>query len=397
MTSLSPSVLVVGAGIAGCSAAIALAHRGARVTLIEKQAEWRFQSSGIFVYGNGLACFDRLGVLPAILDAGFAIPQGRNIYLDAAGAPIVDTFYPPGRTAEAEVPAILGIKRAEMHRVLADRLRGQGIDIRLDTTVSDLQPGDADTPAQATLSDGTRSAYDLVVAADGIRSQLRDRLFGGIPPRYSGLGVWRSVHPRPADLGDKIMMMAPGKRLGIMPISRDRLYLFGTVAEPAGAWYPRDDWPRLMRERFTDFGAPVRQFLDTLGPESEVLYTAVEEVVLPLPWHVGRTVLIGDAAHASTPFMGQGGAMAVEDGVVLADCLARMLAQGDGVEAMLRGFSDKRYPTCRFVQDASRRVGEAGAQEGEGNFGERMLAMRTGAQAQVDAFYQTLDGMRALP
>lgn len=398
MPTTPRTVLVVGAGIAGCSAAIALAQRGARVSLIEQQPEWRFQSSGIFVYANGLECFGRLGVLPEILDAGFAIPDGRNIYLDATGAPIGYTFYPPGHTPEGEVPAILGIKRAEMHRVLAHRLQGQGITIHLDTTVARLQPGDAHTPAQVTLSNGTTATFDLVVAADGIRSQLREMLFGmreETTPRYSGLGVWRSVHARPAALADKIMLMAPGKRLGIMPISHDRLYLFGTVADPAKAWHPRAQWPQLMRESFAEFGGPVRQFLDELGPDSEVLYTAVEEVALPLPWHVGRTLLIGDAAHASTPFMGQGGAMAVEDGVVLADCLARMEAEGGGVEAMLRGFSELRYPMCRFVQDASRRVGEAGAREGVEDFGERVKAMRETAQGQVDAFYGRLYGMRS--
>lgn len=395
MTLSSLPVLVVGAGIAGCSAAIALAQRGARVTLVEKQAEWRFQSSGIFVYANGLECFGRLGVLPQILEAGFAIPQGRNVYLDAAGAPIVDTFYPPGRAAGGEVPAIVGIKRAGMHRVLARRLQALGIDIRLGTTVQTLLPGDADTPAQVTLSDGTEGRHDLVVAADGIRSQLRGMVFGDITPRYSGLGVWRSVHARPEALRDKIMQMAPGKRLGIMPISRDSLYLFGTVADPAKAWHPRAQWPQRMRDHFAEFGGPVRPFLDTLGPESEVLYTAVEEVVLPLPWHVGRTVLIGDAAHASTPFMGQGGAMAVEDALVLADCLAAMPAEGGSVEAMLRGFGAARYPMCRFVQDASRRVGDAGAREGAADLQARVQAMRATAQAQVDDFYRTLYGMRS--
>ncbi|MEO6624349.1 MAG: FAD-dependent oxidoreductase [Burkholderiaceae bacterium] len=180
------NVLVAGAGIAGCAAAIALAQRGARVTLIEKQTEWRFQSSGIFVYSNGLKAIRALGVLPGILGAGFAIEDGRNVYLDHLGAPIVD---------------------------------------------------------------------------------------------------------------------------------------FGTVAEPPGARYPPEDWPQLMRARFAEFAAPARQFLDDLSASSEILYTVVQEVAAPLRWHVGRAVLIGDAAHASTPFMGQGGAMAVEDGVVLAEML----------------------------------------------------------------------------
>jgi 2-polyprenyl-6-methoxyphenol hydroxylase-like FAD-dependent oxidoreductase len=379
-------ILVVGAGIAGCSAAIALASRGFGVTLIEKQAEWRFQSSGIFIYGNGLEALRAVGVLPRILEAGFAIEDGRNVYLDHHGAPIVDVFYPRSQGGAAP---IVGIKRSEMHRVLAGRLSALGVEIRLATTVERVDP--EGERARVLLSDGTAQAFDLVVGADGIRSQLREHVAGPLAPRYTGFGVWRSVHERPRALVAKIMMMGIGKRLGIMPIADDRLYLFGTVAEPAGRWYPKEDWPARMRERFAEFGGPARPFLDQLGADSELLYTAVEEVQAPLPWHAGRLLLIGDAAHASTPFMGQGGAMAVEDAVVLAE----MLADHGISDATLRAFGERRYPMCRFVQDASRQVGEAGAVEDAASCALRNAAMREGAQRQVDAFYGRLDALRA--
>ena len=135
-------VLIVGAGIAGCSAAVALADRGFRVTLVEKQAEWRFQSSGIFIYGNGLEALRKVGVLPGILEAGFAIEDGRNVYLDHHGEPIVDVFYP--RSSGGAAP-IVGIRRAEMHRILAARLDALGVEIRLATTVTKIHsPRDSD-------------------------------------------------------------------------------------------------------------------------------------------------------------------------------------------------------------------------------------------------------------
>jgi 2-polyprenyl-6-methoxyphenol hydroxylase-like FAD-dependent oxidoreductase len=390
MSATHNKVLIVGAGIAGCSAAIALADKGMHVTLVEKEAQWRFQSSGIFIYGNGLEALRSLGVLPQILDAGFGIADGRNVYLDHHGAPIVDVFYP--RSHGGAVP-ILGIRRAEMHRILAGRLGALGVDIRLATTVAKIHsPGGRDH-AEVKLSDGSTQRFDLVVGADGIRSQVREAVSGPVAPRYTGFGVWRSVHARPRTLDAKIMMMGIGKRLGIMPISDDRLYIFGTVSEPADRWYPRAQWPALMRERFAEFGGPARQFLDQLSADSEVLYTAVEEVQAPLPWHAGRVLLIGDAAHASTPFMGQGGAMAVEDAVVL----ARMLAS-DGIgEQTLKAFGERRFPMCRFVQEASRKVGEAGAVEDAASCARRNTAMQQTAQQQVDAFYRELDALRAVP
>jgi 2-polyprenyl-6-methoxyphenol hydroxylase-like FAD-dependent oxidoreductase len=279
-----------------------------------------------------------------------------------------------------------------MHRVLAARLGALGVEIRLATTVAAIDaPGDA-AHADIRFSDGTQQRFDLVVGADGIRSQVREAVAGALVPRYTGFGVWRSVHERPRDMNAKVMMMGVGKRLGIMPIGDDRLYLFGTVSEPAGRWYPKESWPERMRERFAEFAGPARPFLAQLGAHSEVLYTAVEEVQAPLPWHAGRVLLIGDAAHASTPFMGQGGAMAVEDAVVLADMLA---AHGIS-QAVLRAFGERRFPVCRFVQDASRKVGEAGAVEDAASCARRNAAMRDGAQRQVDAFYGELRALQAL-
>lgn len=381
------NALIIGAGIAGSSAAIALAQRGVEVTLVEKQSEWRFQSSGIFVYSNGLAALGQLGVLDGILQAGFAVDDGKNIYLDHWGEPITDVYYPRGPQGE---PPIVGIKRAEMHRVLAEQLQRLDVSIRLGLTVVSLQTGSAAVRAKARFSDDSHGEYDLVLGADGIRSQVRNMVFGNIQPRSTGFGVWRSVHRRPADLDKKIMQMGIGKRLGIMPISEDRLYIFGTVPETPNSWYEPQHWPELMREKFRDFQGPARQFLDEVGPDSEVLYTLVEEVACPPPWHRGRVLIIGDAAHASTPFMGQGGAMAIEDAVVL----GKLVTSEEPINTLMTRFESQRYPVCKFVQDASRRVGEAGAMEDPESCEARNANMRQNAQQQVDDFYHTLDRLR---
>ena len=380
-------ILIVGGGIAGCSAAIALSARGHRVEIVEREAEWRFQSSGIFVYANGLVSMDALGLMEDIVAAGFTVPDGRNAYYDHTGAPIVETRYPAADGGR--IPAILGIKRAEMHRVMAARVEGLGVPMRLGTTVAALVQGGGGVTV--TLSDGTEGRFDLVIGADGVRSATRAMIGIEAPPRYTGFGVWRAVHRRPPELRDKIMVMGPAKRFGIMPISDDRLYTFGTVAAPAGTHHPPETWVDAMRAAFAEFGPPARAFLDDLGPDSETFYTAVEEVVLPLPWHRGRVLLIGDAAHASTPFMGQGGAMAMEDAVVLAEALERVA----DLDAALTAFGEARYPVCRHVQDVSRAVGEAGAAELAGDIAARNARFREMAQGAVDGFYARLDALRA--
>ena len=375
-------IAIIGAGIAGCSAAIALAAGGHRVRLLERQDAWRFQSSGIFLYSNGLESLEDLGVLDEILAAGFAIPGGVNAWFDHHGAPIVETRYPTAR--EGRVPAIVGIKRAELHRVLAARMQALGVPVELGASVTGISEA-----GEVSTGDGARLKADLVIGADGVRSWVRGQIAPDIAPRYSGFGVWRSVHARPADLTEKIMMMGPGKRYGIMPISDDRLYTFGTVAHPVGAFIPPEQWIARMRNEFAEFKGPAAPFLAALDENSEVLFTAVEEVVMPLPWHRGRILLIGDAAHASTPFMGQGGAMAMQDGVIL----AQILAKGGDLAAALALFGALRQPVCEFVQGVSRAVGEAGAEEDSASLPERHVRLRETAQGAVDGFYAKLRAM----
>ena len=384
--SLANGVVIVGAGIAGSALAIALASRGVTVTVVEKQSEWKFQSSGIFIYSNGLVALDRIGVLPEILDAGFVVADGKNVYLDHNGEPIVDVYYPHAKNGE--IPPVIGIKRAEMHRVLATRMQELGVKVLLGTTVESIEDNAAHDPVQARCSNGITLSCDLLVGADGIRSDIRTLCFGPVTPTYTGFGVWRSIHRRPADVTDKLLMMGVGKRFGVMPISHDTLYVYATSNEPGRPWYEPTQWHALMREKFDEFRGPARQFLEQLSPSTETLYTSVEEVHLPLPWHKGRVQLIGDAAHASTPFMGQGGAMALEDAVVLAE----MLLENQELSSTLTRFDARRYPRCSFVQDVSRKVGEAGGLENDASCIARNQRMREGAQADVDGFYRIMLG-----
>lgn len=377
---MARTVAIVGGGIAGTALAIALARRGVRVSLIEREPQWLPVSSGIFIYTNGLHALQRLGVLPAICEAGWVSPDGDNLYLTADGREIVRTIYPQ---VDPSVPSIVGMRRLSLHNVLSQSLARLDVDVRLGVTVTAIDDADPSGPVSLTLSNGRSLTCDVLVGADGIRSQIRRHLFEEIEPTYTGLGVWRSVHPKPPGIDTKIMMMGLGTRLGIMPISRDQLYIFGTTREPGKPYYPQHEWRDLMCRKFAEFKGPVAPLLDEVARGAEVFYTAIEEIQLPLPWSKGRVIVIGDAAHSSSPFMGQGGAMALEDAVVLAEMI---VGSTDLTTALLR-FGERRFERCKFVQDASRRVGEAGATEDAAALKDRDARMKRGAQQDVDSFY----------
>ncbi len=382
---MNKTVAIIGGGIAGTALAIGLTQKGVKAVLIEKDADWTPTSSGIFIYANGLRALDRLGVLDGIKTAGWVSPDGDNLYLTPQGETITRTIYPS--IGGAHVPPIVGIRRVDLHRVLTARLAEFDVDVRLGVTATGFrdEPG---RPVEVSLSDGAQVSCDVLIGADGVRSQMRTALFGEIEPVYTGFGVWRSTHAKPKEIDVKIMYMGLGIRLGIMPISDDELYMFGTTREPDKPFYPRERWHSLMREKFADIaGGPAAALLEEITSPERVVYTAVEEVHLQLPWHRGRVGVIGDAAHSSTPFMGQGGAMAIEDAVVLADMLADPLAEAGDISATLQAFGLRRFERCKFVQDVSRGVGEAGAIEDHQATIRRDERLRTLGQGDVDSFY----------
>lgn len=380
MAVLKSGVVIVGGGIAGCALAISLAQKGVASVLIEQDASWTPTSSGIFIYANGLLALDRLGVLDGVNAAGWVSPDGSNLYLTADAQLITRTFYPS--IGGAHIPPIVGMRRVDLHRALTARISALGVDVRLGVTVDAIsdKPGQ---PVEVLLSDGSRLVCDALIGADGVRSQIRTSLFGVMEPVYTGYGVWRSIHAKPSHIDEKIMIMGLGIRLGIMPISKTELYLFGTTREPGKPFYARDCWHTEMQMKFSSITGPARPLLDELTSPEKVVYTAVEEVHLGLPWCKGRIGLIGDAAHSSTPFMGQGGAMAIEDGLVLGD----MLASGTDAAKTLEAFGARRFERCKFVQDVSRRVGEQGALEDEAATFVRDARLRSNGQSDVDSFY----------
>jgi 2-polyprenyl-6-methoxyphenol hydroxylase-like FAD-dependent oxidoreductase len=195
------------------------------------------------------------------------------------------------------------------------------------------------------------------IEATGVRSQVRSMVFGSqIKPRFTGQGVWRYGVPRPKDLNWCVLYDGKQRgKAGVVPLTQESAYLFRVLAEPGNPRFPDHLLHELLRERLHGFGGIIATIRDTyITDPTKAVYRPLEALLLPPPWYRGRVLLIGDAAHATTPHLGQGAAQAVEDGVVLAE----LCATGASVPELLDAFMKRRYERNKFVVEASVQIGE---------------------------------------
>ena len=163
--------------------------------------------------------------------------------------------------------------------------------------------------------------YDLVAAFDGIKSATRRTVFGAAQDAvYSGFGVFRVTLPRPSYVDGVRVYQALGVKAGFIPLSAQTMYMFVVTPDPQGISHRPQDFAAILRERMAPFGALPGEVREALKPSDDIVYSPISDVLLPLPWFSGRVGILGDAAHACAPHLTQGAGMALEDGLVLADC-----------------------------------------------------------------------------
>lgn len=341
--------LVVGGGVGGMSAALALARLNVEVELVDADPDWRAYGAGISVTGLSLRAFDDLGILDEVRAKGFV---GGGIRLRAIdGSVIMES--PPIPDDAPPVARSGGIMRSALHEIMSRKVRDAGIRVSLGAEINSVEQDAND--AHVGFPNGRHESFDLVVAADGIFSHLRRQLFPEIAaPRFTGQGCWRIVAPRPPVVDRPEMFLGGPVKLGFNPISTDRMYAFILEHVPDNPWFPPEEQLGHVADLLAPFGGYVPAVRDSLGPGSLVNYRPLEWLLLPSPWFRGRVVLIGDAAHATTPHMASGAGMAVEDGLVLAEEIARH----DDLAAALSAFTERRFERARMVVENSVRIGE---------------------------------------
>jgi len=342
-------VLIAGGGIAGMALAIGLQRVGIAAEIAEIDPEWRVYGAGITVTGPTLRAFDQLGLLERIEAEGYCSDAAR--ICDTAGRVIMESRV-SGRPLGARIPNSGGILRPVLHRILSDATRASDARVRLGVTVAALS--DDGPSVTAHFSNGETADYDLAVGADGVHSGIRRLIAPDAPlPVHTGQGCWRAVIPRPPEI-DRPHIFVGGLKAGVVAVSRDEMCLFLLQHVPGNPRMPEALWPELLAAQLQGFGGVLGDIREGLNGSSRINYRPLEKLLLAPPWHRGRVVLIGDAAHATTPHLASGAGLAVEDAIVL----CALLKTEPTIEDALDGFMRRRYERCRMVVENSAALGE---------------------------------------
>ncbi|MCF4998171.1 NAD(P)-binding protein [Pseudomonas syringae] len=343
------NVLIVGGGIGGLCAAIALRRKGIEVDLIELKSQWTVYGVGIIQQSNVVREMAKLGVLDGYLDAAYAF---EDVAIYGPGGQQLARI-PGQRLAGSEYPANVGISRLALHNVLSSTAIELGAKVRLGLSVEALN--DQGDNVDVVFTDGSNGRYDLVVGADGLFSKVRELLFGDTyQPRFTGQSVWRYNFPRAAQIDHLANYQSAEGNAGLVPLAGDLMYMFLTSHEPTNPWMDPATMAEQMRQRLQSFTSLIGELREQITDSSQVVYKPMEVIFVDEPWHRGRVLLIGDAAHATTPHLGQGAGMAIEDAIVLSE----ELTTDGSVEQQLERFMERRFARCKFISESSVLAGE---------------------------------------
>ncbi len=342
-----PRIAIVGAGIGGLTLAVALHRRGMKPVIFERAESLGEVGAGITLWPNATKALFSLGLQDAI-DGVAEEPQNQSMWHFATGE--IFRVYPRGPATRAAYGAPLYLlHRRDLHDVLVNAVhRHDPSAVRLNSNVTGVVA--AGDRAILHVKNQEKIEADLVVGCDGIRSTVREQLFGSEPARFTGIVAWRALVPidlvprrlRETPSG---MHIGPDRNVSHYSIRKDSLFNYLGFAKvdtwTEEGWMIRAD-PREVLEVFKDFQPDIISLLQATPPEGCFKWGLFDRDPIPR-WTHGRVTLLGDAAHPMLPFLGQGAGMVIEDAVVL----ARAIAESPDVDsALLRYESARRERTA---------------------------------------------------
>lgn len=337
--------LIIGGGIGGLCAAIALRQEGMDVTVFERVTEMNEVGAGLTLWTNAVRALQKLGLTDALQAIG--TPYTRATIYSWQGEILSET--PVDALLKKFQIASIGVHRADLQAILLSTL-GEGVVQRGAQCTGFTQN---ETGVCASFADGKEAWGDVLIGADGIHSVIRSQLFGLARPRYAGYTAWRGVTPFQVEqIGDAFETWGRGKRFGFVPLDQGRVYWFATRNMPEGRGDGKMGRKCEVLDLFRGWHEPIEALIQATE-ESAILHNDIYDQKPLHHWGEGHITLLGDAAHPMTPNMGQGACQAIEDALVLAACLRN----ARNMEAALRAYEKERIKRTAAIIRRSRTIG----------------------------------------
>jgi len=383
--------IIIGAGIGGLSTAIALRKIGMDVKVFESKQEVRFAGAGLGIGANAVRALQQLDVGDQILRAGKALDELR--ILTPAGKILQ-------RTETAAIshkygPDNVSIERGVLLELLMSALGPEKI-VHTGRTCRHFEQNDSGV--KVWFEDGSTEEGDFLVGADGVHSKIREALLPNAIPRYAGYTCWRAVVQAEPDLlhyDPNVFIETWGRkgRFGLVPLSNNRIYWFACLNAKAPDSPLRTYTARDLMKIFEGYHEPIPQILAQTS-DHHMLQHDIYDLPPISRFAFGRVVLLGDAAHAMTPNMGQGAGQSVEDAVILAS----HLKQSPVIEDALLRYERERIGRTGQITRMSNRIGKVAQLDGH-----VFIALRDGLfplvparilEKQLEYLYEvSLDGL----
>jgi 2-polyprenyl-6-methoxyphenol hydroxylase-like FAD-dependent oxidoreductase len=344
-------ILIVGGGIGGLTTALACQHFGLAYELFEAAPEIREVGAGIWVPPNAMQVMKRLSV------SGEVLKRGTLLKSISVGGPHGEKWY----TLPAErVISRYGFGTVAIHRARLQGLLFESLDRHNVHTAKRVKGFERnENKVTVNFEDGTQASGDCLIAADGLRSVVRRQLFGEGSFRYSGQTCWRGIvkFKLPAEKkGDMIELWGkrPGQRFAYSHISEEEVYYYATLATPAGGRDVLDDTKKFLHQYYDSFGSIPSEIIEAIDPAT-LIRTDLFDLQPIHQWTSQNIALAGDAAHATTPNLGQGAAQAIEDAYVLVSMLKDHV---NDIPEALAIYQKKRIKKAHYIVNTSWRLGQ---------------------------------------
>ncbi|KRE75060.1 FAD-dependent oxidoreductase [Paenibacillus sp. Soil750] len=344
----SRKAIVIGAGIGGLCTALSLQQQGWRVAVYDKATSLREAGAGIVLAANAMKALDLLGIGETIRNVGAPVIQADIRKWDGT----MITSLPAAKQAALYGTQSYVIHRADLQAILVQAVTAT---TTIQTNKQWINGTQSERGVTAVFQDGTQEYADVIIGSDGFNSAVRERLFGQSPVRYSGYialrGVCTQEEARNTNNGGGFEALGPGKRFGLSSLGNGRVFWFAAINAPQGKLPPVEERQSELLRQFHGWYSPIVSAIEATEATTILAHNIVDRPLLS-KWSSDRMTLLGDAAHPMLPNLGQGGAQAIEDAIVLARCL-----RNPDIPAALSAYENARMARTNRIVRMSRSMG----------------------------------------